>query len=53
MYFDDSSVEYGYMWHNLHTLFCRNGQFVAPKALFHIKYDSDSPCMTLCCTVNV
>lgn len=38
MYFDDSSVEYGYMWHNLHTYFVEMGNLCPQKTLFHIKY---------------
>lgn len=38
MYFDDSSVEYGYMWHNLHTYFVEMGNLCPKKPLFHIKY---------------
>lgn len=30
MYFDDSSVEFGYMWHNLHTYFVEMGD-LCPK----------------------
>lgn len=43
MYFDDSSVEYGYMWHNLHTYFVEMGNLCPQKTLFHIKYDSILP----------
>lgn len=41
MYFGDSSVEYGNMWHLLHT-YVEMGD-LCPKPLFLIKYNSILP----------
>lgn len=40
MYFNYSSVESGYIWHNLHTYYVEMGILCPPKQ-FHINYDSN------------